>query len=92
LADVSDCSGEVCEGCTRGCKFEATESTGDRDMRACIERCEMLADRVTRLVDLRVSEKAERKLAIVLFNFPPNAGNTGTAAFLSVFQSRCTTR
>jgi magnesium chelatase subunit H len=23
----------------------------------------------------------------VLFNFPPNAGNTGTAAFLSVFES-----
>ena len=29
----------------------------------------------------------ERKVAIVLFNFPPNAGNTGTAAFLSVFDS-----
>ncbi|MCK7474803.1 MAG: cobaltochelatase subunit CobN [Rhodopseudomonas palustris] len=24
---------------------------------------------------------------VVLFNFPPNAGNTGTAAFLSVFES-----
>ena len=30
---------------------------------------------------------AERKIAIVLFNFPPNAGNTGTAAYLSVFES-----
>ena len=30
---------------------------------------------------------AERKVAIVLFNFPPNAGNTGTAAYLSVFES-----
>ena len=83
----SDCAGEVCQGCSRQCRFKATESTGDRDMRACIERCEMLADRVSRLIDLRVSDKAERKLAIVLFNFPPNAGNTGTAAFLSVFQS-----
>jgi magnesium chelatase subunit H len=26
-------------------------------------------------------------VAIVLFNFPPNAGNIGTAAFLSVFES-----
>ena len=26
--------------------------------------------------------RAERKVAIVLFNFPPNAGTTGTAAFL----------
>ena len=32
-------------------------------------------------------ERAERKVAIVLFNFPPNAGTTGTAAYLSVFES-----
>ena len=31
--------------------------------------------------------RAERKIAIVLFNFPPNAGNVGTAAYLSVFES-----
>ena len=29
----------------------------------------------------------QRKVGIVLFNFPPNAGNTGTAAYLSVFES-----
>ena len=27
-------------------------------------------------------QRAERKVAIVLFNFPPNAGTTGTAAYL----------
>jgi magnesium chelatase subunit H len=42
---------------------------------------------VARLVTLRRSERAQRKLACVIFNFPPNAGNTGTAAFLSVFES-----
>jgi magnesium chelatase subunit H len=47
----------------------------------------MLAARVGKLVDLRRSERAQRKVAAVLFNFPPNAGNTGTAAFLSVFES-----
>ena len=31
--------------------------------------------------------KHERKVAIVLFNFPPNAGAIGTAAFLAVFES-----
>jgi magnesium chelatase subunit H len=53
----------------------------------CAERAEMLAARVERLVTLRRSERAERKLAVVLFNFPPNGGATGTAAFLSVFAS-----
>ena len=36
---------------------------------------------------LRRTARAERKVAIVLFNFPPNAGNTGTAAYLGVFES-----
>jgi magnesium chelatase subunit H len=42
---------------------------------------------VAKLVALRRSAPAERKVGIVLFNFPPNAGNTGTAAFLAVFES-----
>ncbi|NBQ15256.1 MAG: DUF3479 domain-containing protein, partial [Proteobacteria bacterium] len=33
------------------------------------------------------AERASRKVGVVLFNFPPNAGNTGTAAYLSVFES-----
>jgi magnesium chelatase subunit H len=51
------------------------------------ERAEMLAARVARLVALRRTPRAEKRVAIVLFNFPPNAGATGTAAYLSVFES-----
>ena len=40
-----------------------------------------------KLIALRRSERAERKLAIVVFNFPPNSGATGTAAFMSVHES-----
>ncbi|MGB0736094.1 MAG: cobaltochelatase subunit CobN, partial [Paracoccaceae bacterium] len=36
---------------------------------------------------LKKSERASRKVAIVLFGFPPNAGAAGTAAYLDVFQS-----
>ncbi|WOJ93510.1 magnesium chelatase subunit H [Congregibacter variabilis] len=50
-------------------------------------RVQALADRSLRLVELRTTPKAERRVAMVIFNFPPNAGNTGTAANLSVFQS-----
>jgi magnesium chelatase subunit H len=56
-------------------------------MFTCSERTEMLTARVERLVRLRDKPRADRKLAIVLFNFPPNAGSVGTAAYLSVFQS-----
>ena len=60
---------------------------GGHDMRAHPERVAALVARVERLVALRKRPKGQRKLAIVLFNFPPNAGNTGTAAHLSVFAS-----
>jgi magnesium chelatase subunit H len=70
-----------------GGRSDAGGSARDHDMHPCTERCDMLAARVGRLVDLRRSQRAERRVAAVLFNFPPNAGNTGTAAFLSVFES-----
>jgi magnesium chelatase subunit H len=60
---------------------------GERGMRVHAERAAMLAGRVAKLVALRQAQKAERKIAIVLFNFPPNAGAVGTAAFLAVFES-----
>jgi magnesium chelatase subunit H len=75
----------TCTGCSHGCKFESAD--GAHDMHRCIDRADMLAARVGKLVDLRRAQRAERKVAAVVFNFPPNAGNTGTAAFLSVFES-----
>ena len=81
----SDGAGLPCTGCDRACTFVRSEIGGE--MHACSERAEMLAARTARLVAMRRSERRDRKVAIVLFNFPPNAGNTGTAAFLSVFES-----
>ena len=58
-----------------------------REMSAHDERAATLAARVAKLVALRQTRRAERHLAIVLFNFPPNGGSVGTAAHLSVFES-----
>ncbi len=60
---------------------------GERSMRVHAERAAMLATRVSKLVALRQAEKSDRRVAVVLFNFPPNGGSTGTAAFLGVFES-----
>ncbi len=65
----------------------AAGGSESRDMAVHPERTARLAERVARLVSLRARARAERKVAIVLFNFPPNAGATGTAAFLSVWDS-----
>ncbi len=58
-----------------------------RDMVEHPERTAMLAARVAKLVSLRRKARADRKIAMVLFNFPPNAGTVGSAAYLSVFRS-----
>ncbi len=81
----SDGAGKPCQGCHRGCTFSVADNA--RSMQVCIDRAEMLAARVSKLIDLRRAARKDRKLAIVLFNFPPNAGSTGTAAYLSVYQS-----
>lgn len=57
------------------------------DMHSLPERAEVLAARVHKLIALRLKERNQRKIAIVLFNFPPNGGSTGTAAHLAVFES-----
>ncbi len=55
------------------------------------ERAAALAARVARLVSLRRKPRAERKLGVVLFNFPPNGGATGPRP-ISPCSSRFTTR
>ncbi len=78
-------AGSQCQGCHHHCTFDASHS--ERDMVSCIERAATLAARVARWVELKRSERAARRIAMVVFNFPPNAGNVGTAAYLSVFES-----
>jgi magnesium chelatase subunit H len=47
----------------------------------------LIADRIARRVALRRTPNHEKRLALVLFSFPPNLGNVGTAAYLDVFRS-----
>ncbi|HKR23044.1 MAG TPA: cobaltochelatase subunit CobN, partial [Pyrinomonadaceae bacterium] len=51
------------------------------------DRCRRFARRLKRWNNLQTSPRDEVKLAIVLFCFPPNKGNIGTAADLDVFPS-----
>ncbi|WP_234413743.1 magnesium chelatase subunit H [Ideonella sp. A 288] len=81
----SAAGGTACTGCDRACRFNGVHDA--HDMQTCSERADALSARVAKLVALRRSQRAQRKVACVLFNFPPNAGNSGTAAFLSVFES-----
>ncbi len=77
--------GVTCKGCHKGCTF--TKNQVEQDMFTCTERTAMLSQRVAKLVELRRTKREDKKVTVVLFNFPPNAGNIGTAAYLAVFES-----
>ncbi|KAM7505460.1 hypothetical protein LguiB_004364 [Lonicera macranthoides] len=51
------------------------------------KRVEQLCTRAIRWGNLTRKTKAEKKVAITVFSFPPDKGNVGTAAYLNVFAS-----
>ncbi len=70
-----------------GGRSTAAAEDRKRDMHPEPERAAALAARVERQIRLRRTPVAERRVGLVLFNFPPNSGATGTAAHLSVWAS-----
>jgi magnesium chelatase subunit H len=51
------------------------------------DRCKKIARRIARWNRLRTVSRNELRIALVLYCFPPNKGNLGTAADLDVFPS-----
>ncbi|HEX8774926.1 MAG TPA: cobaltochelatase subunit CobN [Pyrinomonadaceae bacterium] len=51
------------------------------------DRCRRVARRLSRWNKLRTSNRADLRLGLVVFCFPPDKGNIGTAADLDVFPS-----
>lgn len=74
------------EGCN-GCSYNCPRSSDTKAMAPCLERIDSLTEKTLRLAKLRRMRNDEKKVSIVLFGFPPNAGAVGTAAYLSVFES-----
>jgi len=73
------------EGATIPSVVAGRSITGSMD--GLPDQIRRLADRLAKLVAMRRTPIADRRLAITLFNFPPNGGAAGTAAFLSVYKS-----
>ncbi len=74
---------EGCNGCAHACRAVST----CKEMAPCPERITSLGQKTLRLAKLRQMRNADKKVGVVLFGFPPNAGAVGTAAYLSVFES-----
>jgi len=74
------------DGC-QGCSYACAGKSDCKAMAPCTERITSLAEKTFRLARLRQKRNIDKKVGIVLFGFPPNAGAVGTAAYLSVFES-----
>ena len=74
------------DGC-QGCALMCQSRSATKAMAPCPERIISLVEKTKRLALLRRKCNADKKVGIVLFGFPPNAGAIGTAAYLSVFES-----
>ncbi|MGB3627267.1 MAG: cobaltochelatase subunit CobN, partial [Henriciella sp.] len=70
-----------------GARTTDPDQPGVLKMRAHKERADMLARRISKLIALRQTPATDRRIAVTLFNFPPNSGAAGTAAHLDVFSS-----
>mmetsp|Transcript_2978 Transcript_2978/g.6554 ORF Transcript_2978/g.6554 Transcript_2978/m.6554 type:complete len:1763 (+) Transcript_2978:74-5362(+) len=57
------------------------------DIELLPDRAERLTERLQKWVKLRAKRKASRKVAIVLYGYPPGLGAAGTAALLNVPKS-----
>ena len=68
-------------------KVGAAKGVENAESLPITERVETIADRVGKMIRMRRTPRAARKVAVVLFNFPPNAGNTGSAAYIDCFHS-----
>ena len=66
--------------------YAGTESGSEQTV-ALEDELRIITGRVQRLLRLQGRVPSDKKIAIVLFNFPPNLGNAGTAAYLNVFES-----
>ena len=59
----------------------------NRQPEALPDRCSLIARRLSRWNRLQITKRHDLRLALLVFCFPPNKGNLGTAADLDVFPS-----
>ncbi len=74
------------DGATEGFVFGGITESGIQP-EPIEDRCARIARRLARWNHLRIAERKDLRLAYILFCFPPNKGNIGTAADLDVFRS-----
>jgi magnesium chelatase subunit H len=74
------------DGCTDPLVYGGPTTTGER-FAPLLDQIDFTVQRVIRRVRLNRRSNTQKRIAVILFNFPPTLGNIGTAAYLDVFTS-----
>jgi magnesium chelatase subunit H len=74
------------DGATEAFVFGGISQSSNQPQ-AIEERCQRIARRLAKWNRLQTTAPSQKRLAFMLFCFPPNKGNIGTAADLDVFPS-----
>lgn len=72
---------------THGIREDTTEDSKIEEYEAIEEGVEKLAKRATRWINLRKKPNSEKKIAIIIYSYPPGEENLGKAASLDTFKS-----
>jgi len=80
------------DGQIEGLILSAGKDSGDqknmvRTIEPIEDRVEKAAHRIANWVKLRLKPNAEKKIAIILFNYPPGKDNMGNVSYLDCFES-----
>ncbi|WP_440059455.1 magnesium chelatase subunit H [Thermogladius sp. 4427co] len=51
------------------------------------DRLERRADRIVKWIELRRKKPRDRRIAVIIYNYPPGEHNVGSAAYLDIFSS-----
>ncbi len=63
------------------------DETRAKNMVVLRDRVERRAERISSWVRLRGKKNSEKRVAIIIYNYPPGRDNLGSAAYLDVFRS-----
>lgn len=83
------------DGCIEPIMVSGTVSLGrDESIEAEVKECEAIPERVSRLseralrwIDLRKKRNEDKKIALLLYDYPPGEANIGTAGYLDSLAS-----
>lgn len=74
-------------GCLKNLGYSDNIKSDILEVQPLVENIKLYTQRIKKWLNLRVKENSEKKLAIIIYNYPPGEDKLGNAAYLDVSNS-----